>query len=142
MSLTVQQIIDLIAPQFIDDSGLTNAIVIATQRTSESAFGDNYNYAIALRTAHILTLRDMNKNGVNSGLGGVAGAVTSKSEGSSSIGFGSVTGLTGTTGNKAGDLGLTRYGVELLGLIAGNICSFSTANYSNVELNVLDEDNE
>jgi hypothetical protein len=140
--MTVQQVIDLISPQFSADSGLTNATTIATQRTSESAFGDNFSYAVGLRVAHMLTLRDMNKLGVSSGLGGAVGAVTGKSEGSSSISFGNIAGLTGTTGNKSGDLALTRYGLELLGLIAGNICGFSAANYSNVELNVLGEEDE
>ena len=140
--MTVQQIISVIAPQYSIDPDLDNIIILATQRTSLSAFGDNFNFAIALRSSHMLTLRDMNKLGVSSGLGGAVGAVTGKSEGSSSISFGSISGLSGTTGNKSGDLALTRYGLELLGLIAGNICGFSTANYSNVKLNVLDEEDE
>ena len=140
MSLTILQLMHIHAPQYDADSDLTNTITLATQRTSESAFGENYNEAIALRAAHILTLRDMNKNGVNSGLGGVVGAVTSKSEGSNSIGFEGSGGMTGTTGNQAGDLKLTRYGLMLLGLIAGNITGFSVANYSDVKNNVLSDD--
>ena len=138
--MTIQQIIDIISPQYSTDTDLTNTITLATQRTSESAFGDNYNYAIALRTAHMLTLRDMNSGGVNSALGGVAGVVVSKSEGNTSIGFSNIANVTGTTGLKTGDLALTRYGIELLGLIAGNICGFSVANYSNIRNNVLNED--
>lgn len=136
MSLSVAQIIDTIAPQYSSDSGLANTIIIATQRTSQSAFGDNYNYAISLRVAHMLTLRDMNSSGVSSGLGGAVGAVTDKREGNTSISFGSISSLTGTTGKKAGDLALTRYGLELLGLIAGNIVGFSVANYDNVVANL------
>jgi hypothetical protein len=140
MSLTVNQIIDIITPQFSTDASFTNTITIATQRTSEEVFGENYNYAIALRTSHMLTLRDMNKNGVSSGIGAGAGAITSMSEGNTSISFGSLMNMTGTTGNKSGDLGLTRYGIELLGLIAGNICGFSVANYSNVKNNIEEEE--
>lgn len=139
MSLSITQIIDIIAPQYSADASLTNTITLATQRTSESAFGDNYYYAIALRTAHILTLRDMNSGGVSSGLGGAVGTITQKSEGNTSISFGSIAGITGTTGSKTGDLGLTRYGIELLGLIAGNICGFSVSNYSTIENQVLSE---
>jgi hypothetical protein len=139
MSLSVTEIIDTIAPQYTGDSRLTNVITIATQRTS-SEFGDNYNYAIALRTAHMLTLADMNSGGVTSGLGGAVGAITQKREGNTSISFGSNSSLTGTTGKKAGDLALTRYGLELLGLIAGNIVGFSVANYNNVEANLANEE--
>jgi len=139
MSISTTQIIDIIAPQYSSDASLTNTITLATQRTSEEAFGDNYYYAIALRTAHILTMRDMNSGGVGSGLGGAVGAITQKSEGNTSISFGAIAGITGTTGSKTGDLGLTRYGIELLGLIAGNICGFSVANYSTIKNQVLSE---
>jgi hypothetical protein len=142
MSLSVTQIIDTIASQYTGDSRLTNMITIATQRTSEEAFGENYNYAIALRTAHMLTLADMNSGGVSSGLGGAVGAITQKSEGNTSISFGSNSSLTGTSGKKAGDLALTRYGLELLGLIAGNIVGISVANYSNVTANINNEEEE
>ena len=128
--MTVQQIIDLIAPHLSSDSGLANAIILATQRTSESAFGDNFSYAVALRTSHILTLRDMNSNGVNVGLGGASGSVTSKREGDLAITFGDASSASWSTGS---DLELTRYGRELLGLIRGSISGFSAANYSNVE---------
>jgi len=142
MSLSVAQIIDTIASQFSADSRLTNMITIATQRTSESAFGVNFSYAVALRTAHMLTLADMNSGGVTSGLGGAVGAITQKSEGNTSISFGNLSSLTGTTGKKAGDLALTRYGLELLGLITGNIVGFSVANYNNVEININNEEEE
>lgn len=132
MSLTVNQIIDIVAPQYSSDSDLTNTITLATQRTSESAFGVNYEYAIALRTAHILTLRDMNKNGVLSGLGGVTGNVTSKREGNTSITFGSISGIQAINTTKSVDLTLTRYGLDLLGLINGNITSFSVNNYTGI----------
>jgi hypothetical protein len=137
--MTVQQIIDVIAPQYSTDASLANTVILATQRTSEDAFGDNYSYAIALRTAHILTLRDMRKDGVNSGLGGTAGMITNKSEGNTSIGFGSMTGF---IKNNSNDLALTSYGIELLGLINGNIVGFSVANYSNVEINLNSEEGE
>lgn len=139
MSLSVNEIIAVIAPQYSTDANLANTITIATQRTSETAFGVNYNYAIALRTSHMLTLRDMNSNGVNSGFGGVTGPVTSKSEGSSSISFGSYNVMSGTTGLKTGDLGLTRYGIELLGLIAGNIPGISVANFLEVNNSLTSE---
>jgi len=142
MSLTVNQIIDAIASQYSTDTDLANFITLATQRTSETDFGDNYNLAIAYRTAHMMTLRDMNKNGVNGGLGGAVGNITSKKEGNTSISFGNLNNLTGTTGSQTGDLQLTRYGIELLGLIAGNICSFSVSNYTTAKNNYLGESNE
>lgn len=139
MSLSIVQIITIVAPQYVSDADLNNTITLATQRTSDSAFGVNYTYAIALRTSHILTLRDMNSGGVTGGLGGATSAITSKKEGNTMITFGSTSGVNGTTGSKAGDLALTRYGIELLGLIAGNIPGFSLANYNNIENNVLTE---
>jgi hypothetical protein len=138
MSLTVNQIIAVIAPQYVNDPDLADITILAIQRTSEPAFGVNYNFAISLRAAHMLTLRDMNKNGVNSGLGGATGTITSKREGNTSISFGSLSGITGTTGSRTGDLGLTRYGIELLGLIAGNIVGFSVTNYTDASNNIIE----
>lgn len=135
MSLTITQIITVVAPQYSVDSDLANAIILATQRTSESAFGENYTYAIALRTAHILTLRDLNKDGITSGFGGATGNITSKREGGNSVTFGSNTNIS----SNANDLALTRYGIELLGLINGNICGFSSSNYTDGENNLLPE---
>lgn len=134
MSLTVTQIIGIIAPQFSADSDLANTISLVELRTSSDAFGVKYNYAVALRAAHILTLRDMNS--ISSG-GILAGNVTSMSEGNTSISFG---GSSSNSDNS--DLNLTRYGMELLGLIRGNILGFSISNYSTARTNLLSDDEE
>lgn len=134
MSLSVQQIIDIISPQYSSDSDLTNTITLSTIRTSEDAFGDKYNYAIALRVAHILTLRDMNKDGVSSVLGGASGSISNKREGDLSVSF---SGMATASLKSSTDLSLTRYGIELQGLIDGNIVKIGLSNYSNVRNSLL-----
>lgn len=111
MSLTASQILAAIASQFDSDPNRSTHLTLATQRTNSQCFGDNYQYAIALRAAHTLT---MSKQA--SVVGGSAGGITSKKEGDLSVSYGGQT----STG-VSGDLGQTSYGVELQGLINGNI---------------------
>lgn len=122
MALSVSSILDAIAPQFSTDADKSTFITIATGLTSTSCFGDNMNLAIALRTAHMMTIRDMEKDGVSSAYGGASGAVTSKREGDLSISFGN---NSSGNGSQNEDLNLTKYGKQLLGLMRGQIIGFS-----------------
>lgn len=121
--MTVEQILETIAPELSTDPEKSNHITLAKQRTSTTCFGVNYNYAVALRAAHTLTL----KNNANSGLAGSVGGITSKREGDLSIGFGGQS----ATGIK-GDLGTTSYGVQLDELIKGNITGISVVSQRSI----------
>ena len=120
--MTVEQILETIAPELTSDTEKNNHITLARQRTS-TCFGDNYNYAVALRAAHTLTL----KNNAQNGLAGSVGGITSKREGDLSIGFGGQS----ATGIK-GDLGTTSYGVQLDELIKGNITGISVVSQRSI----------
>jgi len=111
--MTASQILSAIAPQFDTDTNRATHIQLAVLRTSTTCFGDKYEYAVALRAAHTLTLSNLASSGVSSG---GSGGITSKREGDLSISFGG----TSSTG-VSGDLGQTSYGVELQNLIDGNI---------------------
>lgn len=87
-------IIPIIAPELVGNANLSGAITMADgQVAADHCYRDS---AIANLAAHILTL---------SKRGGSSGAVTSKSEGSLSIGYGSQAVI--------GALGTTSYGQEL-----------------------------
>lgn len=111
---SASEILSAIAPQFDSNVNRATHLNLATNRTSSSCFGKNYNYAIALRAAHSLTLSERALTS-----GGASGSITGKKEGDLSISFGS------TRGNNNGDLSQTSYGMELKGLIDGNIISIS-----------------
>lgn len=106
MPLPITTIIQRICPALYSDSGINDWISIATDRTSTSWYGNNYNMAVALRAAHDYTLS------VTRPLG-EAGAVVSMSEGNQSRSF-----------SKGGssfpdDLEQTAYGVRLKTLRRG-----------------------
>lgn len=113
--LTVEQILNAIAPQFINNSDKQTFIQLAIMRLSESCYGDNYNHAVALLSAHMLTLTERAKNG---GAGsGSAGNITSLREGDAAIGY-------GVAGNSSGlnsDYTQTSYGMQLISLTRSNI---------------------
>ena len=102
MSYTAAQIIQNICPA-LHTAGSTFYIELATGQTSAAYFGDQYQYAIALRASHMYSL--------NTRSGGDAGAVGSKSEGQLSISYQS-----GST-MDTGDLSQTHYGKQLYSLI-------------------------
>ena len=103
-------VFDTIAPAYADDPDANNFIDLATLRTSQSKFGNKYNLAVALRAAHMITLRDRT--------GGDGGTITSKSEGSLSVSYSAPARASGDT-----DLMLTHFGQQLKGLIRGTIVS-------------------
>lgn len=110
MSLTVVQILDMIAPQFVADTNKLSFIELATMRTNANVFGENYNLAVALRSAHMLTLSKR--------ASGDAGQVSSKREGDLQISYFQDSSASSTDN---GDLGMSHYGKQLIGLINGVI---------------------
>ncbi len=76
---TATAILDIIAPQFASDDDKTSFIGYARGRTSLSYYGTNLEMAVALRAAHMMTLRDI------AVAGGGGGEVASKREGDLAI---------------------------------------------------------
>jgi hypothetical protein len=108
-------IFDTIAPQYASDSNKASFIVLARDRTSLEFFGDNYEQAVALRAAHMMTLTNSRSSG---GTGSSeSGSVASKREGDLAISFAQGA---GEIGIKSSDLSQTHYGVQLMGLIKGS----------------------
>lgn len=116
--MTASAILSAIAPQFDADSNRSTHLQLATKRTNSTCFGENYNYAVALRAAHTLTLYQRAQS-----TGGAAGSVTDKREGDLSISF--------SAGGDS-DLDLTSYGKELKGLIKGNIVATDVCGLKNI----------
>lgn len=110
MALSATTIFDAIASDYASDPDKSTFITIATGLTSSTCFGDNRALAIALRAAHMIVLRDQGN------AGGAAGSVTNRKEGGLAIGYGGAANL-----KISGDLGQTSYGVQLQGLIDGQI---------------------
>jgi len=111
MSSSVSLILDKIAPQFASDSDKTFFISLAQDQTSLVYYGANTSYAIALRTAHLMVLRDRSVAGASGG-----GELASKREGDLAVSFHK----SATAGSIPTDLDLTSYGKQLLGLTAGS----------------------
>lgn len=120
MALTIEQILDAIAPKFASDANKQDHISLARLRTSTTCFGNKYNYAVALRAAHTLTLTSNTNIGTGS-----SGSISSIREGDVSISYGSRGTSTGS------DLDNTSFGQELQQLIKSNIVGVSiTGNTS------------
>ena len=113
MALTVEQIMDAIAPAFSGDASRPVFIELATARVAPGFYKAKTNYAIALMASHLMALDSA--TAAASGRGDEAGAITSKSEGDLSVSFGSTSANT----SDAADLGQTKYGVQLIGLRKG-----------------------
>ncbi len=105
-TVSVRDIIRIQCSGLYNSTDLNTYIILATQQTSQSFFGINYNLAIALRACHMYTLN--NSNGINVG----SGPIKSIKEGDLSISYGSISGM-----NSSSDLQLTSYGIRLKGLI-------------------------
>jgi len=101
----------------------------AAQVTDMTAFGADYQYAIALRAMHNWTLDQRPL--------GESGAVQSKAEGRLSQAFN-----TGKGNIKESDLSQTSFGVRLQALIKKHVSGFSisAAGYPNPGDNALDPD--
>jgi hypothetical protein len=109
--LTVKQILDVLAPEFKNypEPDKDSVITIATLRLSASHFGEVFNQAVALLTAHLLTIAQRNGN---------AGPQTSVREGDLAIGYGS---------SGMSRLDVTSYGTELMRLIRERTLGAGTA---------------
>lgn len=110
--LSIDDILLLIAPHLVSDSQKNKAIELAKLCTSLKYFGDKYNYAVALRVAHILTVKNTPDT--------ESGKVSSKREGDLSISYES-------TNKNTDNLEFTKYGRELLGLVNGAIMAIDIA---------------
>jgi hypothetical protein len=102
--MEAQDILAAIAPELANDPNKAAHINLADGQTG-SVYGDQRDHAVALLAAHTLTLANRGKS-----VGGVAGAVSSLSEGQLSVGF------SGSSDAGKGSLGSTSYGEELLRL--------------------------
>lgn len=91
-------IFNAIAPQYSSDPRLSTFQSIAQSLTSQTFFSNNYEYAVALRMAHMITISNR--------LRGKGGAITSESEGEVSISY-------ATNSKMTGALSQTSYGIEL-----------------------------
>lgn len=101
--MSVLSILQTIAPDLASDPNVQDNIALAELQTNRCWYGAKADYAVALRTAHNMSL---NTSPLRSN--GEAGAVTTKKEGDLSISF-------GKTGNsKSNDpLDQTHYGIQL-----------------------------
>lgn len=113
MALTVEQIMDALAPAFSGDVSRPVFIELATARIAPGFYQSKTNHAIALMAAHMMALNSASASA--SGRGDEAGAITSKSEGDLSVSFGS----TSANVSDAADLSQTKYGTQLIGLRKG-----------------------
>jgi hypothetical protein len=103
--MSVQSVIEVIAPQFKDNENLDTYIQLAECQTNRCWYGCKADLAVALRVAHTMTLNITRPNGD-------AGAIASKKEGDLSISY-------GKNSNNGGDSNLdqTHYGVQLQDLM-------------------------
>lgn len=110
--MTPDEILAVIAPTMLTESGYQVYVNLATARTSQAFFGDNYALAVALRAAHMWAL---NKKGTT------AGSVTYRMEGRLAESYGG-------TGVMRRELELTNYGRQLMGLIDSSNAAVSTTS--------------
>ena len=108
MSMTPTTILDLIAPQFAADADKTSFLTLAKIQTSATFYGAKYNMAVALRAAHMLTLRDRAQS-----TQGAGGQITSMREGDLAVSY------SAASSGGSGDLSQTSYGMQLQGLKKG-----------------------
>lgn len=108
MALTATQILDAIAPAFKTHPDKAVFLEMATESLSASWWGSRYPRAVALLAAHQLTLT------TRMGGTGEAGPISSKSQGSLSVSFGSVGGSSADA-----DLSQTSFGLQLIALRKG-----------------------
>jgi len=114
MALTTKQIIASKSPSFASDTRLDDFIELAAHTVSSTAFGDKYNYALALVVLHMLTLDGMSGGGSTASGSGVAGGIKSEKEGDLSRSYGNT--LQGINGATLSDsyFAQTQFGSEYL----------------------------
>lgn len=119
-SLPASAILSAIAPQFDASVGRATFIELAASQTSTVYYGGKYEYAVALRAAHLLTLQS--SEGTAAG-GVTSGDVESIRQGDISVSYAS---SSGASSALSADLSRTSYGRTLLGLSRGAQTSIST----------------
>ena len=120
---SVNEFISAIAPAYVGDARITIFTTLATTNTSRCQFGENYEYAIALRVCHMICRNP-------SAAPGTAGAVTSQSEGEISQSYV----IPPYLQNKYPDLCSTPYGCQLAQLIEENVVGHMTSGGSQYNL--------
>lgn len=108
--MSVTQLIGALAPAYATDTRISIFTTLATQQTSRSHFGENYELAIALRVCHMIARNPSTRPGD-------AGAVSGKREGGLSISYS----VSPDMQKKYGDLCSSSYGSQLADLIEGNV---------------------
>jgi hypothetical protein len=108
--MSVSTLISAIAPAYASDSRIAIFTTLATQQTSRTHFGLNYEYAVALRVCHMIFRAPANGPGT-------PGAVTSAVEGSVSQAYQ----ISPDLMKRYGDLCCSPYGCMLASLIDGHI---------------------
>lgn len=113
--MSIETVLDAVAPEFAVDAAKATFISLATVRTSTVSFGDVtgevYELAVALRAAHMMSLRDKATD-----TGGNSGKIGSQREGDLAVGFAPVIGVV-----QSIRLDATSYGMQLVELINGQI---------------------
>lgn len=115
--MSVGEYIAALAPTYAGDSRIGIFTTIATQQTSRTHFGANYELAVALRVCHMIARNP-------AAAPGAAGAVTGKSEGELSESYQ----VSPYLQRKYGDLCSTPYGSQLADLIEGNVSGHLVPN--------------
>jgi hypothetical protein len=108
--MSVSDYITALAPAYAGDARIAMFETIAMQQTSRAYFGQNYEYAIALRVCHMVARNPTTAPGT-------PGAVSSASERSVSQSYSIPPDLQ----KKYGDLCSTPYGCQLAQLMEGNV---------------------
>lgn len=124
--LTALQVFRIIAPEFstVDDDDVNSKMLIASLFLCPDAYGDAYNVALALMTAHMMAL----PGGVNGGYSSSSSKVTQMKEGDLSISYSSLsdsnsTWLGQTTYGQLLSILQKRLGMHLALMTRGPICS-------------------
>jgi hypothetical protein len=122
--LTANNIIDVRAPALVDPARAVY-IEMARLNTSNTAFGNHYEQAVALRAMHIWSVDQQNK--ATAGSGGVIGqhGAVSESEGELSRAWGSASSIAQI---QSADLAQSTFGVELISLIRMNCLTVMNRN--------------
>jgi hypothetical protein len=133
---TAKGIVLLRRPQTPDDTRLLDFIALAELQTAESAFGDKYIVAVALRVLHWLTMEEVHGgdlDGSTSSGTAVAGAIKAEREGDLQRQYGGSLVLA----QRYPDLSSTQYGNELLELMKACIIKARTSAVGRADVSGL-----
>lgn len=122
---TAKGIVLLRRPQTPDDARLLDFVALAELETAESAFGDKYKVAVALRVLHWLTLEEIHGgdlDGSTTSGTAVAGSIKAEKEGDLQRQYGGSL----VIAQRYPDLSSTQYGTELLELMKACIIKVRT----------------